>query len=466
MKVNQPGFFLKNGFLTFLFLMILLSGSSKAQQTISGSVYHDQNKNAEMDSGEPGIAGILVSNGSEIVTTDEDGKYKISAEDNSIIFVVKPGGWTTPVDEDNIPRFYTILSSGGAGGTNYPGLEPTESQPESVDFALYPQEESDQFRVLVFGDTQPRDLSEVNYIAHDSVQEVIGIDAAFGVTLGDLVFDDLNIHKEINEVVGQIGIPWRHIIGNHDIDYSADTNWNVRGNYMRMYGPSWYAFTWGATHFVAVDNIRWIVEKESEGEKETRHYKTGLGEDQMQFIQNFLERVPDDELVVFLMHIPWIHSTEWADDTERDELFRLLASHSNTISLAAHTHRHYHDLIDDEFGWPGDAPHHLVSMGAVCGSWWTGAPDEYGIPHTLMQDGTPTGYAFLDINGARASGHRTGRPCRRRATCRAPASGQPAAPPPPRSRDIARSGRAGSVRQHPAGSTRSWTACRPRGRSL
>jgi hypothetical protein len=77
----------------------------------------------------------------------------------------------------------------------------------------------------------------------------------------------------------------------------------------------------------------------------------------------------------------------------------LLASHPNSISLAAHTHLHYHDFISKEDGWPGGEPHHLVSMGTVCGSWWTGAPDEYGIPHTMMRDGTPTGYGFLDING-------------------------------------------------------------------
>lgn len=381
----------------FLFIALFFSSLS-AQHTITGTVYHDQNGNVEMDSGEPGISGVLVSNGSEIVSTNTEGQYEIEVGDNDIIFVIKPTGWTTPIDENNIPRFYRILSSDGAGGSNYPGVEPMESIPSSVNFALHPQEESDQFRVLVFGDTQPRDLKEINYIAHDSVEEVIGIDAAFGITLGDIVYDDLSIHKEINEVVSQIGIPWRHIIGNHDIDYSADSNWDVRGNYMQTYGPSWYAFEWGGTHFVAADDIRWIVETNSEGEEE-RYYQTGLGDAQLKFIENFLDEVPDDELVVFMMHIPWVHSTEWADESERDQLFKLLASHPNAISLAAHTHRHYHDFIDKESGWQGDQPHHLVSMGAVCGSWWTGAPDEYGIPHTMMQDGTPTGYAFLDIKG-------------------------------------------------------------------
>src|SRR5690625_6966209 len=38
-------------------------------------------------------------------------------------------------------------------------------------------------------------------------------------------------------------------------------------------------------------------------------------------------------------------------------------------------------------------------MGTVNGSWWAGYPDAYGIPHSLMRDGTPIGYGLLDING-------------------------------------------------------------------
>ncbi|MEX0770197.1 MAG: calcineurin-like phosphoesterase family protein [Balneolaceae bacterium] len=359
----------------------------------TGTVYHDLNENGQFDTEEPGIPEVLVSNGRELVVTDDSGGYEITVDDNTIIFLIKPRGWTTGTDENNLPRFYSILSVDGAGGSKYPGLEPMGSPTETVDFALYPQEESDSFRVVAFGDTQPRDLDEIGYIAHDSVQELVGVEAAFGFTLGDLVFDDLDLFQPINEVVGQIGIPWHHIIGNHDIDFSADTDWDARGAYFRTYGPPWYAFSWGGTHFVAVDNIRWIVEGDE------RYYRTGLGDEQIAFIRNFLKHIPDDELVVFLMHIPWVDSTPWADESEREELFEILASHPHTVSFSAHTHRHYHQFLDAEKGWPGESPHHLVSMGTVCGAWWTGFYDEYGIPHSMMRDGTPTGYAFLEISG-------------------------------------------------------------------
>ena len=365
----------------------------EAQNTVSGTVYHDVNNNQYLDSGEQGIAGVLVSNGSELTETDQAGNYTIDLEDNAILFVIKPSGWQNPSNQNNIPQFFAINSREGAGGMVYDGLMSSKELNSPINFPLYPQEESDEFRVLIFGDTQPRTIEEVNYIAHDSVEEVIGTEANFGVTLGDLVFDDLDLFEPLNQVIGQIGVPWRHVMGNHDIDFSADDNWNARGAYLRTYGPSWYAFTVGSTHFITIDNIRWVVE---EGD---RYYRTGLGDKQMNFVRNFLQQVPSDELVVFMAHIPWVDSTPWADEKEKEELFGLMADHGNTVTFAAHTHRHYHRFIGENDGWLGDNEHHMVSMATVCGSWWTGAHDEYGIPHSMMRDGTPTGYGFLEIDG-------------------------------------------------------------------
>lgn len=378
----------------FAGFMAVLPCTVLSQTLVTGYVYHDENENGVFDTGEQTIQDVSVSNGRDIVDTNSNGQYEISVEENSIVFLIKPNGWKTAVDKNNIPQFFAINSRDGAGGDDFRGLSPSEKLPESVNFPLYQNDEPDSFRVLVFGDTQPRTIDEVNYIAHDSVQELIGVDAAFGATLGDLVFDDLNLFEPLNQVVGQIGLPWRHVMGNHDIDFSADDNWNARGAYMSTYGPSWYAFQYGKAHFLVMDNIRWIVEEND------RYYRTGLGERQMQFVENYLQTVPDDEILVFMAHIPWVGSTSWADEGERLEFFNLIASHQKSISFVAHTHRLYHHLIGEEEGFPGDEPHHMVSMATVCGSWWTGAHDEYGIPHSMMRDGTPTGYGFLEIDEA------------------------------------------------------------------
>jgi len=46
-------------------------------------------------------------------------------------------------------------------------------------------------------------------------------------------------------------------------------------------------------------------------------------------------------------------------------------------------------------------PHHHIVNVTVSGSWWQGAPDERGIPHTLMADGAPNGYSIIRFDGHR-----------------------------------------------------------------
>lgn len=39
------------------------------------------------------------------------------------------------------------------------------------------------------------------------------------------------------------------------------------------------------------------------------------------------------------------------------------------------------------------------NVGTTSGDWWSGTPDERGIPPTIMRDGTPNGYATLTFKG-------------------------------------------------------------------
>ncbi|MBS3774036.1 MAG: calcineurin-like phosphoesterase family protein [Bacteroidales bacterium] len=362
--------------------------------TVKGIVYHDKTENGSFDpSGDEPLEGIAVSNGRDVVVTNSDGVYELPVIENSPVFVIKPRNWRLPVDENQMPRFYYMHSTEGASGEDFEGLSPTGPLPESVNFPLYPAEEPDDFDVLVFGDTQPRDHKEIGYIERDVLSELTDTDAAFGVTLGDVVFDDLNLFDHLTSSISTIGIPWKYLTGNHDIDFSGNNNTDARGAWYRTFGPSYYSFSYGPAHFIVLDDVRWIVEEDE------RYYRTGLGEDQMEFLRNEIERLENDRLLVLLAHIPYEGSTGWQDDGEKEAFYDLLASHPKSVTLAGHTHRHYHHFIGNEYGYPGNEPHHMISVGTVCGSWWSGAPGEFGIPHAMMSDGTPNGYATLHIDG-------------------------------------------------------------------
>lgn len=352
--------------------------------TAVGYVFHDINGNRMRDPGEPGLGNIAVSNGREVVLTDLTGRYELPVSDDTILFVIKPSGWMTPVDEDGIPRFYYIHKPAGSPPLRYPGVAPTGPLPPSIDFPLYPREEPDRFRVLVFGDTQPRNMAEVEFHARDVVAELIGFDGAFAVSLGDLVFDNLDMLEPINRVNALIGVPFYNVLGNHDTNQDAPDDAGSTETFQRIFGPPYYAFAHGPVHFLVVDNIHW----------KGTGYHAEIEPAQIEFFRNYLRRVDPDRLVVALMHIPL------NELRNRREFFEILGRFPHTFSISAHWHVQDHFFLGAEHGWPREEPHHHLVSATACGGWWTGARDEVGLPHATMPDGVPNGYSIVTFDGA------------------------------------------------------------------
>jgi hypothetical protein len=363
-------------------LLAVTTHATLAQDAARGFVYHDSNGDGKRGNGESGIAGVGVSNGEDVVLTGSDGSYELSVETDSIVFVIKPTNWRTAMDEKKqLPRYYYNHKPGGSPESKFPGVAPTGELPASVDFPLYPQEESDTFKVIFFGDPQPRNIEEVNYIAHDIVEELIGFDAAFGVTLGDIVFNDLSVLPVLNGVIGRIGAPWYNVIGNHDLNMDTDLDSESDETFERIYGPAYYSLNYGEVHFIVLDDVVW----NGDG------YTGGIGERQLAFVRNDLKHVDEDRLVVVMMHIPLMSVGD------KDELLHLLEGHANTFSVSAHWHRQGTFFVENKDDALDD--HHHLVHGTVSGSWWSGLKDEFGIPHAFMSDGTPNGYSVATFKG-------------------------------------------------------------------
>ena len=88
---------------------------------------------------------------------------------------------------------------------------------------------------------------------------------------------------------------------------------------------------------------------ESNGQK---RYVGGLGNEQMEFIRQDLATIPENQLVVLMMHIPLLNVED------RQELYRLIEQRPYCMSISGHTHTHEHRFIDQEDGWRGKEPHH------------------------------------------------------------------------------------------------------------
>jgi hypothetical protein len=362
----------------------------------SGVVFSDRDGDGARDRGEWGVRGVAVSNGRDVVRTDWRGRYRIPVAEGDAVFVIKPRGYATPVDENGLPRFYTLHKPRGSPeGLDFEGFAPTGPLPESIDFPLIRQRESARFRALLFGDTQTYTLEEIHLLARDVVEPLVGADVAFGMTLGDLVGDDLSLFNPLNGVVGRIGVPWYHVIGNHDMNYRAAGDAHASETYQRVYGPATYAFQVGRVHFVVLDDV--IYAGWNEQEQRAGRYEPGFRDDQIEFVRNYLDGIPRNHLVVFAMHIPLDEFDEHAH--QRRALFEALADHPHALSLSAHTHMQYHHFFGEEDGVGAGRTHHHLNQAAAAGSWWLGALDEVGIPHTTMRDGVPNGYSILSFDG-------------------------------------------------------------------
>ena len=358
-----------------------------------GVVFDDKNGNGKRDSNEPGIPDIRVSNGTSIVKTDREGQYELPVDDDAIIFVIKPRDWATPLNRNHLPQFFYIHKpKGSPQNFRFAGVAPTGPLPKSIDFPLHRRVEPDKFKAIMFGDPQPKNVAEVEYMSHDVIEQIISEQAhgaAFGVTLGDIVFDDLNVMEPHNQSVALIGIPWYNVIGNHDLNTDAQTDDQSDETFERIYGPSYYSFDYGPTHFMVLDDVHW---HRTDGEKKAG-YHGGFSKQQLQFIENDLALIPDDQLVVLMMHIP-------LDGVrDREKLYRLIEKRPATVSLSAHTHYMEHRFLGEENGWKGPQKHHHVVNVTVCGSWWRGRKDERGIPHATMSDGGPNGYSIMEFDG-------------------------------------------------------------------
>ena len=74
---------------------------------VSGTVFEDRDGSGALGASNPGLAGVLVSNGRDVAVTGPDGRYTLPLPEEATIFVVKPAGFMPPVEPlTNLPRFY------------------------------------------------------------------------------------------------------------------------------------------------------------------------------------------------------------------------------------------------------------------------------------------------------------------------------------------------------------------------
>lgn len=378
-------------------------------ETARGVVFDDQDGDGARGDGEAGVAGVLVSNGLDVVRTNGGGEYAIPVKAGQVLFVVKPTDYAVPTNEHMLPQFHYVHQPEGTPasfGFKYAGLAPTGPLPERIDFPLLAREEPESFHAILIADPQPQTDAEVTYVRDDFVAHAMTTDAAgaaFGITHGDIMFDDLSLLPRYNAIVGQLGVPWYNVAGNHELNLLSPDDGHSLDTFKRVFGPTYYAFEYAGALVLALDNVEYhgvdpSVPNGSGG------YHGHISEAQLAFVRNLLPHIDRDKLVVVSTHIPlYVGNSPGPRNTtdNREALFALLCERKRVISFAGHTHTAEHVYFGPEDGCAAEMHHHILAT--VSGAWWSGPYDERGIPESVQTDGTPNGYYVLDVDGTRST---------------------------------------------------------------
>lgn len=379
--------------------LLFAPGLVRAETMANGRVYLDANANGRMDASEAGVVGIKLSNGRDVVFTDRRGRYRIGLRDGDTLFVIKPPGYRFPMGTNGLPTFWKHHFPAGSVALRQGRIAPSDARRH--DFALLPDVAVNQERVdlLLIADPQVGNARELEYYRRSIIEPArrhAGL--SLGITLGDLVNDELGLYPALNQVNAVLGIPWLHAPGNHDIDFDAPDDALASLNYRRNFGPDTVAWELPGLVFIALDDVLY-----QPGRKPA--YIGGLRPDQFEFLENYLATLDSAIRLVLSLHIPLFDDPgETFRRVDRQRLFDLLSRFREPLILSGHTHSQRHHFHAAEEGWHGEVPLHEYNVGAACGGFWGGLPDADGLPDTRMSDGSPNGYAILSFEG---DGYRT-----------------------------------------------------------
>jgi len=386
----------------------LSGGSALSQATAeaSGIVFEDRDGTGKVGPSNPGLPDVFVSNGREVVATDSSGNWRLPAPSPCVFFVIKPAGFTPPIDTlTGSPRFYYLHSPDGSPASldlTFAGIAPTGPLPASIDFPLARQSEPERFDVVLFTDPQPESEVEVDFIREDVIEALSGTTAKFGLTAGDIMFDDLSLYDRYNRIIGTIGLPWWSVGGNHDLNFEAPDRVLSRETFKRVYGPNYYAFFYARTLFLMLDDVDYLGH-DPEKPKGAGKYEGRIDAAQLEFVRQTLARTPGETLVVVVMHIPILNTIDPQENYDRlvnrDALFALFEGRKYTVSFSGHTHTTEHHYFDASQGWKGEGAHHHHILTAVSGSWWSGPLDHRGVAVADSRDGSPNGFHMLSVDG-------------------------------------------------------------------
>jgi 3',5'-cyclic AMP phosphodiesterase CpdA len=391
---------------------------------LTGNVFVDRDRDSVSDPNERGFAGVVVSNGRDVVTTDSRGRYRLPVYDNMTVFITQPAGYQVPVDEANIAQFHYNHLPEGSPALRYGGIAPTGALPAAVNFPIVQSKltKSQEQHCVIAGDLQPYDKTEVDYARKGAMADLAKRDDYLGcgsLFVGDIVGDDLSLYPDVRELTSLTNGPVRFLPGNHDLDFDAKTAEHSFDTFRAQLAPAYFSYDVGDVHFVALNTVRYPCTPEVDNADGRRPqcdnpatrpaYNGRLDDEQLAWLERDLAKVDRDKLVVVASHISLLNYADESSPIHQVDQVRQvhdLLKRRKAVAVSGHSHSIENmktgDLSKgwrDLFGVEG-LPFPHITAGAISGDWYSGELTEAGYPIAVGRDGGLPGLLTLDVKGS------------------------------------------------------------------
>jgi hypothetical protein len=347
-----------------------------------------------VDNDGKGLENVVVSDGHQCVRTMFDGSFYMESTlaDVKFVFVSTPSGYL-PVVTGGIPHFYKAKADISPAGGIY----------DFGDFVLTPVANPDRFTLLITADPQPRKYENWNNdrvafksldVCEDMYDELAEVAAGisgrqvYGICLGDIVHETMDLFSNYNTGLARLGFPTYNVIGNHDNDPSATTDDGGAAPFESYYGPRNYSFNIGGIHFVVLDNL--IMKQNPDNGNKLTSFDQGLTDSIWEWLQADLSFIPVSSKLMVFAHSPMFklpsgnersntasHGSDYGD---------LINDYAEVHAWAGHTH------VGFNYNYPSNHRHKRIQVHTLArstGELWT---NEY------LASGTPRGFTVVEVD--------------------------------------------------------------------
>lgn len=357
----------KKIFLTSILILCGLVYAEGKSMRITGKVTNTEGK---------GIPGVVVNDGVNFTITDNKGTWTIMTDTivSKFVSISTPAEYQLP-EKEGLARFYKPIREVLKKGKCLFVLQRRKK-------------DADKFSFIAISDPQVKTEQDMERWTEETVmdlrQTVDSIGSyreVVGMTLGDLVFDEMGLYNSYASSLKNTGAVFFQTIGNHDFNKAYQDLHNMRNGsphyaeeyYHKYFGPTDYSFNVGKVHIISMKSINYVGH---------RKYVEALTDAQLEWLEKDLSYVKRGTTVFVNMHAAgWNIEHGGGNIRNAEELEKTFQGY-NVHFFCGHTHFFQNVEVSDSL--------YQHNISAACGSWWTG---------NVGQSGAPNGYLIVDADG-------------------------------------------------------------------